>query len=620
MKKIQTRKWKKEEIEIITDYSLIPKKICPAFGVIKNNDNSHYYFGINRPCMVTMAKEEDGEIKRVKIKQNHTVLIKDNKTALICDEETLNEYHYELESELLLDKPRWEIEHIDKWLAPDKTIPAIESLLSEELFLKIKAQFEYFLDLPKNEWYDYLTLWVMGTYIYSFFEAYPMVYLYGLKNTGKTKVMTLCGLLAFNGELLVGITPATLFRIIEANKPSLFLDEIEKLLDPKREGSADIEAMLNSGYKRGATVPRCEKIKEAQEIRRFNIYCPKMFAHVEGKVSRTLISRCIRIIMERAKPNDLRSERWMEKHAPVWQQLRNELYIWALLEWNRALYYYEGDKKIIKKDIKIDNRAWEIWQPILVLAKLSGNEIFEKMRKLAEEVNNENIEEDKEGREFILIECLSKHISEERYYFVSEIREWLKEEYETENEVPSNRSIGWELKRLGLTQHKREGKGIKWGLSRKIIEQIILKLGVNNAQTTQKYIQQKKETSPTDFSKRTQTTQDTLKSSVVGVESVGSEYRCGETIINNKIIENHNMPSPPPYTYTTLSTPTTLISNILEIIKHLSNSYECIPIEHIIKTAQNAQISQEKAEEAIEYLKAKEIEIFEPRSGFIKLL
>ena len=586
--------WKKTNIEIIKDISLLPKKIHPAMGVINNQDTTYYYFGVSRPCLATHYNEE--EEKEAKIKENNLILIKDNKTYIICDNLFKD---YELEAEMLQNNPRWSIYHIDKWL-DEKQIPTITALTSQEIFEKIKKQFMEYLDLPKKEWYDYLTLWVMGTYVYSFFNAYPMIYLYGLKNTGKTKVMTISSLLSFNGEMFVGITPATLFRIIEANKPSLFLDEVEKLLDAKREGSLDIEAMLNSGYKKGATVPRCEKEKEKQIVKRYDVYCPKMFAHVEGKVSKTLISRCIRIIMERAKPNDNRSEIWPEKHNPIWQALRDELYIWALENWNRVLYYYEGSGKL-NKEIGIDNRAWELWQPIFVLSKMVDSEVYEKMKNFAIEVNKETAIEEKEGREIILIECLAKHVDEEKYYFVSEIRSWLIAEYETIEEVPSNRSIGWELKRLGLTNRRREGSGIKWYLNKEMVNNLILKLGVNITQNTQTTL---------------------TEGDVVSVESVVSV--CRWDIIDNN--NNNNIPIPPPYTQTTeitQTTPTTpsqLISNIKTIINYLSGEFDFIPIEEVVKTARNAQISEERVEEALDYLLHKDMFIFEPRNGFIKKL
>lgn len=472
-KKINKKMETIEGISLILDSKYVIKRLCPTFGILKEKDDDHYYFGLNLPCKV-IKKTEEGKQKIHQ--QNSLVFIKDNHTKMICDKKTLKDLNYILETELLQDKPRWQIEHIKKWL-DDKEMDIIQPML---LFKKIKEQFEYYLDLPKKEWYDYLTLWVIGTYFYSFFNAYPMVYLHGLKNVGKTKVMTLCSYLSFNGSMYVGITAATLFRLIQSNKPSLFLDEIEKLLDKKREGSVDIEAMLNSGYKKGATVPRCEKGRNKFDVLEYDVYCPKMFAHVKGKVSRTLISRCIPLIMKRAKPKDKRSERWMEKHNSKWQELRNDLYVFGLENWKGALYYYEGTGEITK-EIDIDNRDWELWKPILVLARLVDEGLYEEMNNFALSLITECRKEELERWEYIIVKVLQEKVDANRYYFVSEIREWLKDEFEREEDVPSSKSVGWELKRLGLTDRKKEGKkGTKWYLSRKIVDGLVLELNITN--------------------------------------------------------------------------------------------------------------------------------------------
>lgn len=62
-----------------------------------------------------------------------------------------------------------------------------------------------------------------------------------------------------------------------------------------------------------------------------------------------------------------------------------------------------------------------------------------------------------------------------------------------------------------------------------------------------------------------------------------------------------------------------ITQNIMEIINHLSDKLNTIPLENILKTARNAHISEEKVEEAIEHLKREGI-VFEPKNGFIKKL
>ena len=46
-----------------------------------------------------------------------------------------------------------------------------------------------------------------------------------------------------------------LTRLLAAGPRTLLIDEVDRNLNPDREGVADLLAVLNSGYKRGATRP-----------------------------------------------------------------------------------------------------------------------------------------------------------------------------------------------------------------------------------------------------------------------------------------------------------------------------------------------------------------------------
>lgn len=644
-----------EKITPIFDSKKIKKRISPSCGFLDDGINNHFYFGFNLPCELK-AKNKDG--KKMTLQKNHLVLVKDNHTTLICDNSILNDYRLELKTELLQTRPRWNVDHMGNWLAGDDYTPKIEALEPEELFKKIRTEFEYYLVLPKEEWYDYLTLWCIGTYFFNLFGVYPIIDLYGLKNVGKTKTMDICSYISFNGESYVSITPATLFRIVEANKPSLFLDEIEKLLDPKREGSTDIEAMLNSGYKKGACVPRCEKEGNKQIVKEYDVFCPKMFAHVKGGVSRTLLSRCISLVMQRANPNDIRGDRLPKKQDKRWQNLRNELYIFALENYERILYYFEGSGAI-KKEIQIDNRDWELWEPILVLARMVNEDLYKKINSFAEKMTSEYQKEEEESWEYILVKSLKDHVIETRYYFVSEMREWLLDEFENEEQTPTNKSIGWLLKRLGLTDKERQGKGVKWFLSKHIVDGLVLKMGVKEEITTQ--TPQTPSGFDEDLKHQPSLPMENLSSvvSVVSVENVvGDEGRENDenkssvvsvvSVVSTDLpVYNNNNNNTPPNETTPQITQTPLkeaqneprsVGTVLEgsenIMKVMSektpnintiigkifevfDKKELVPSEVMVEVLKKeANLTEKQAEHIIES-KLREGYLFQPKSGFL---
>jgi len=269
------------------------------------------------------------------------------------------------------------------------------------------------------------------------------------------------------------------------------------------------------------------------------------------------------------------------------------------------LFYYEGTKEI-KKEVDIDNRDWELWKPILVMAKMVNDDLYLKMNSFAKNMTNEYQKDEKEGWEYTIIKVLKENVDIERYYFVSEMRNWLINEYENIEEVPKTRSIGWELKRMGLTDRKREGnKGHKWLLNKKIVDNLVLKLGISE------------ETSPIPMLK------DGVVSDVCDVSGRTTGQRNFYNNIKKRVNNGTNTSLLVPPTeltpQTSLTTPKDITKNVMEIITHLSSKQDVIPIENILKTARNAQISEENVEEAIEHLKRGGI-VFEPRNGFIKKL
>jgi hypothetical protein len=95
-------------------------------------------------------------------------------------------------------------------------------------------------------------------------------------------------LLAFGGDSLVELlgarpwrgtapTEAAFFRYIEAHKPTLLLDEVEGLNAKKvSERDTAVLAILNAGYQKGQTVPRC--VGASHKLQLFHVYGPKAFA------------------------------------------------------------------------------------------------------------------------------------------------------------------------------------------------------------------------------------------------------------------------------------------------------------------------------------------------------
>ena len=110
--------------------------------------------------------------------------------------------------------------------------------------------------------------------------------------------------------LASNITPAAIFRVIEAEQPTLLIDELDSFSDAHEE----LRGILNSGHRRaGAKVIRT--VGDTHEPREFSTWSPMVFAAI-GRLPGTLEDRSIIIPMQRRAPGESVSPlRWSGRHG-----------------------------------------------------------------------------------------------------------------------------------------------------------------------------------------------------------------------------------------------------------------------------------------------------------------
>lgn len=148
-----------------------------------------------------------------------------------------------------------------------------------------------------------IALCAAATWLFELFDAFPYLRLSSpAPRCGKTRLLEILELLVSRPWRGTAPTEAALFRYIEANTPTLLLDEVEGLA---RRNASDrdsaVLAVLNAGYKRGQTVPRC--VGNSHRLQTFRVYCPKAFAAI-GPLPGTLADRSIAIPMQRRAPGE----------------------------------------------------------------------------------------------------------------------------------------------------------------------------------------------------------------------------------------------------------------------------------------------------------------------------
>jgi hypothetical protein len=114
-------------------------------------------------------------------------------------------------------------------------------------------------------------LWVLHTHLIDKLSITPRLAIYSpTKRCGKTTLLDVLGRLVRRPKMAADISPSAIFRVVEAHRPTLLIDEADTFLP----GNDDMRRLLNSGYQRNGTAIRNVGESSNYEPREFSTYAP----------------------------------------------------------------------------------------------------------------------------------------------------------------------------------------------------------------------------------------------------------------------------------------------------------------------------------------------------------
>jgi hypothetical protein len=287
---------------------------------------------------------------------------------------------------------------------------------TRELLDEIEAFLERFVVLPSSEARDLLALWVIHTWALDAAFATPYLRVTSAApGSGKTLLLEVLAAVTRNGWHAVNPSVAVLYRKIDRTAPTLLLDEMDNYpLDDRR----DALAVLNAGYKHGATVDRC---KENGDLESFSAYCPKAYAGLDNRqLVDTLVSRSITIRLD-AKLASERVEMWIAPIAePEAAALRARCEQWAAGQDMDALA-----RERPKLPDCLVNRAAEVWWALLVLAEHAGGDWPARAARAAEALTTGGDVVDDKPDQVQLLEDIRRAFADEPTITTAELLEKL---------------------------------------------------------------------------------------------------------------------------------------------------------------------------------------------------
>jgi hypothetical protein len=291
---------------------------------------------------------------------------------------------------------------IPKETAPSQDFYKLSDVPFSSIYEELRTQQSKYLYLEEDIYYDLESLGSATTFFREVFYTYPYFDFFSPENnTGKTTAMKVLIWCSYYGFCMQRPTEAILFRAVDSCHGAIGIDEIDKLYLKYNE-NANIFSLLNSGYSKGLASYRMDMSGEVPKIIAYDGFGLKAFTRTE-EIPKELISRSIIITMLRNKgfKHIIR-----DPEPGDFQQIRDKLYFYRLKHFERIKKIYEE----IKKSDSLEGRQGDLYYPLLTMAKLVSDDLFNRILEYAKKESRE-----KAGNELDPInEALLRTLIEER--------------------------------------------------------------------------------------------------------------------------------------------------------------------------------------------------------------
>ncbi len=204
------------------------------------------------------------------------------------------------------------------------------------------------------------TLWASFTWFIDAVQVAPLAVITAPEpRCGKTQFLDLLGRLACRPLVASNISPAAVFRVIEAHKPTLMIDEADSFLKENEE----LRGVINSGHTRqSAYVIRT--VGDDHEPQRFSTWGAKALSGI-GHLAGTLMDRAV-VLELRRKLKSESVQRLRHANPARFERLASMLATYA----DAAGAAIQQARPALPD--ALNDRAQDNWEPLLAIADHAG--------------------------------------------------------------------------------------------------------------------------------------------------------------------------------------------------------------------------------------------------------
>lgn len=233
----------------------------------------------------------------------------------------------------------------------------------------VEEWFGRFIAVPDDRDLALATLWTVASHVAV--ETYTSPRLLIDSTTpasGKTTLLDHIGRLACAPLHAASLSsPAVLVRSLQSGIRTLLVDEVDRSLAPNKPGVEDLVAVLNSGYRRGATRPVLVPVKGGGwEVKEMPTFCPVALAGNSPRLPDDTRSRAIRILLMPDRTGSVEDSDWESLEEPA-ADLKSRIVTWT----------DQVREQIIGMPVDLPDgcigRNKEKWRPLKRVAVVAGS-------------------------------------------------------------------------------------------------------------------------------------------------------------------------------------------------------------------------------------------------------
>ena len=193
---------------------------------------------------------------------------------------------------------------------------------------EVAALIQSLIYLPASA-VDAIVAWVLATHCVDHLYFAPILTVWSpTKGCGKSTLFDVLNWLVRRGFLTSGpgVTAATVFRLNDAHRPTMLIDEAEKL--GGRNANTELIGLLNNGYRRGGVMSRCVDVGSDYKVQAFDAFGFRALNSIRPLWD-TIMDRSIEVRIER-KPRSVQLSRFNARLLePQCRRLARKIHRWA---------------------------------------------------------------------------------------------------------------------------------------------------------------------------------------------------------------------------------------------------------------------------------------------------